>query len=427
MHQKSYLFLFFVSLWLVVVAEPVKPASPDKPVAPAAPKTTETDDAHNQAVLITNLLPALESKEPVIRERAFAQLLDIGLPVVPFIINHLKNKGVYVELTRQILKKAGFTTDFIGKELEEIKSLPAFSLTKIDQQVVEKYFYGRYLDALRLCQQERYDDARSLIKAILLLEGKLEISDKLKLLLINCEERLIQKNIMSANLVPEQSDSIYEIGQPIGLAFRLQNVSRYPIQISFGSNPAVLYIVMTVYSPVGDYNTLSRMQEFNLGDEALELKPGDRKEYRVAINTAEDLPDSLFYRTYTVYLAIRPNMMKSQSFRGSLEKEETLRQIVTPEITARFFPPDVQPVLAKPMEKLDEALKGNEPLDIFLCALLVPDKDKNKAIRLIFNKLDTAKEENIKRTLLNCLKHLTELPFELEEKTWRDWYAKYKK
>lgn len=394
---------------------------------PPAPKDTQTNDAHSQAVRITQLLPALESKESIIREQAFTQLIDIGLPVVPFIVNHLKDKGVYVELTRRIMEKAGFAGDFIDRELKDMKSLPSFSLAKIDQQVVDKYFYGRYLDALRLCRQERYEDARALVKAILLLEGRLEVSDKLKLLLINCEERLIQKNIMAADLAPDKPNLIYEIGQPIGLTFRLQNISRYPIQISFGSNPAVFYIVMTVHSPVGDYNTLTRMQDVTLPDETLELKPGDKKEYRMNINTAEDLPGSLFYRTYAVYLSVRPNMMKSQSFQSSLDKEETLRQILTPEITARFFPPDVQPVLDNPMSKLEEALKGDEPLDIFLCALLVPDKDKEKAIKLIFNKLDTAKDGDVKLTLLNCLRHLTELPFELDEKTWRDWFTKYKK
>ncbi|MFH1228211.1 MAG: hypothetical protein V1701_09960 [Planctomycetota bacterium] len=419
------LAMFSAVLWLPAYAETPAPAGKDTPQAGA--QKDESGDIHKQAVRIENLIPALESGEAIIREHAFSQLLEIGLPVIPFIINYLKEKSVYVELTRRIMEQAGFSTDFIERELKTMKSIPPVSMNNLDRQVIEKYFYGRYLDALRLCQREQYDEARSLVRAVLLMENNIKVHDQLQMLLINIEERIIQKNVLTANLVSSKQRDIYEIAENAELIFRMQNVSRYPVQIDLGSNRAILYIAMTAHSPTGDYNSITKMQDVDLGVTNIELKSGERKEFPVTLVTKEDLPESVYYRTYNVYLVVKPKMIKSDALTDRLDKKETLRQIVTPEIVLRYFPPNVGPAMEKPLVFLEQALKGELPLDIFLCAQLVPENDADKAIKLLFNYLDTCKNNNLKQTILNCLKHLTNLPFELDEATWREWYnSKYK-
>ncbi|MFA5793441.1 MAG: hypothetical protein WC980_00015 [Candidatus Brocadiia bacterium] len=421
----KYICFLFLSVGLVsahAYAQDSNPVSKDALPEPAVSQEKESGDVHEQAVRITKLIPALESKEAVIREQAFSQLLEIGLPVIPFMIDYLKDKSVYVDLTRRIMERAGFTSDFIEKELKSLKHIPAVSMTNLDRQVIEKYFYGRYLDALRLCQQERYDEARSLVRAVLMMDNRLKVHEQLQLLLISIEERVIQKNILMANLTSSRQKNIYEIGDTAELVFRLQNVSRSPVQIDLGSNPAVLYIAMTVHSTTGDYNSITRMQDVKLGVDGIELKPGEKKEFPVTIVTKGDMPESIYYRTYNVYLGIKPKMIKSEALADHLDKQETLRQIVTPEILLRYFPPDVGPALEKPMVFLEQALKGELPLDIFLCAQLVDEKDADKAIKMLFEYLDKFKDNNLKQTVLNCIRSLTNLPFELDETTWREWY-----
>ncbi|MCK4908734.1 MAG: hypothetical protein KAS70_02435, partial [Planctomycetes bacterium] len=84
------------------------------------------------------------------------------------------------------------------------------------------------------------------------------------------------------------------------------------------------------------------------------------------------------------------------------------------------------PVLKNPLPKLSQALDGGMPLDIFLCALLVPPEDQDKAVALLMNALQKS-DESIKKVLMNSLKHVTQLPFLQEETDWLEWWREKNK
>ncbi|MBI4712279.1 MAG: hypothetical protein HY762_03095 [Planctomycetes bacterium] len=394
-----------MSLWLNAFA--VEPA-----------KVGEVGKLHDQSATITKLLEAMESTDNVIRVHAFEELVNIGLPVIPFIVNHLKDKSVYVELTRRIMAQQGLTSAMVEQEL---KSAPSVTDLKIDRDALEKYFYGRYLDALRLFQQEKYEDAKRLTDTILYLEERLAIKDKLKALHVQCDEKILQETILKTELVAAKA--IYETGDPVTMTLRLTNATIQPMELLLGpNNPVVLYITLTTYDPFGNYNSVSRMDEFAPGADTLKFNPRETKTFPLVIDTKPDGRPGTYYRIYQIRAEIRPRQLTNIEAAAKLGTTEIFRKISSPEVTLKFFPPDVGPVLKDPLGALQQALAGGVPIDVFLCAMLIPDKDKDKAMEYIFNKLQNEKDETLKKCLLNCLKHITNLPFELDEKSWKDWW-----
>ncbi|MBI5779314.1 MAG: hypothetical protein HZA49_07650 [Planctomycetes bacterium] len=403
------------------------------------PQTQKMDDLYQKTKEIYSAIEKLESSSLPEQQEGFDKLRAMGPAVLPFLSAHLKEKAVFLELTRQIIEQGiaksnsgvAFTTP-----LHDLGRMPT------DAAFIEKYFYGRYLAALKMFEQESYYEAKDLVVAIMTIEKNLSFRNQLQLLKIQCEERLIQSGVLRATLTAKPreglSAGLYESPDRVSLILKLENVSLVPIEIDFGKdNIIALNASFNLYDPFGSFNNKVRTEQIPLKLEALKLKPSEKMEWEFVLELGRDNPDSPFYRTYMLYAEISPRNIKSEALEKSIGIAQTIRKIVSTNLNLRVFPPEVGPVLKNPLAKLEVAIKGGVPLDIFLCSLLVPESEQPKAIELLIMVLEQppAKVESglvispqvWDTVIMNCLKHVTNLPFEINKSTWLEWFRQKKK
>jgi hypothetical protein len=394
-------------------------AGKDKKPEPAQKddKPTESEQLINQTNQIVGLIAKLESQDNAEVKAAFQKLKEIGLPVIPFLVDKLKDKGIYLELISQIHAFQLPTADEIKASLKIWQELIGASSEK-EVAAIEKYFYSKYLQAVQAYQKEEYQEALDIINAIGKLEPKVSFREKIKLFRVLCEEKLIQKSIVRVTLrTPKE---IYEIGDKIFITLKMENVSLSPLEINLGENPFMMISrTFAEYGPLGDYMSTTDITDEKITENTIKLKPQEIWEHTLTIDTSKDNPNSIYYRTYDIWAEIKPSKIKSGS-------NEAIKRIISLPITIRVFPPSVEKVLKDPLPCLAQALDGGIPIDIFLCALLVPEKDKDKAIELLMRSLDSFPEE-AKKAVMTSLKHITKLPLEIDEKVWRQWWKERKK
>ncbi|MFH0888429.1 MAG: hypothetical protein V1871_04405 [Planctomycetota bacterium] len=434
--------IFFLSILALLPAES-KPTSSD-PDGTAVEKgskgETLRDDIYQKSKKIYEAIEKIDSGNITKQQEGFEQLRLMGPMVLPFVSAHLKEKSIFLELVRQIIEdgifKDGKPSGIFTAPLHNINSLPP------ETALVEKYFYGKYLQSLKLFDQENYESAKELATAILTIERKLSFSNQLKLLKIQCEEMIIQRGLLKATLIPIPKEGLpsclYEIGDRIKLTLKLENVSLLPLEIIFGrDNFIMLQVNLNQYDPFGNFNNKVLTEEFPVKINSVKLNPNEKKEFELVLDTLRDNPNSACYRTYTLYTEIRPETIKGETLEKKIGMNETIRKISSPSIMLRIFPPDVKPALNNPIEKLETALQGGIPLDIFLCSLLVPESKQTQAIELLIKALESPPIKTLEEikmspevwdlVIMNSLKHVTNLPFEINKTTWLEWFKRKKK
>jgi hypothetical protein len=381
------------------------------------PKETEQKELLDKTHRILQLVNKLESKDEAEKKAAFKELRDIGSPVMPYLMDKLKEKAVYLELASQIQAFHPPTTEELKSSMHVWQEMMGIKNDK-EIALIERYFYSKYLSAAQFYQREDYQSALDIINAIIKLESNISFANKLKLFKLACEEKIVQKNIIRANLrTPRDA---YEIGEKIFVTLKLENVALAPVEITLPQDPIIIiYINATEYGPYGDYLSSSRMEEEKLTIKNISINAQKFWEYTFALDTSVEGVKTINYRTYEVVTELRPGRLKT-------DKEESIRKIISLPITIRTFPPKIDKVLKDPLPSLAKALDEGIPIDIFLCALLVPETDKEKAIDLLMRSIDKSTED-AKKTIMTALKHITRIPVELEEKAWRQWWEERKK
>ncbi|MBI4834364.1 MAG: hypothetical protein HY811_06070 [Planctomycetes bacterium] len=380
-------------------------------------KQTESEQLISQTNQIIELIAKLESQDSAQAKAAFQKLKEIGLPAIPFLVDKLKDKGIYLELVSQIHAFQLPSADEIKANLKIWQELIGVSSEK-EVAVIEKYFYSKYLQAVQSYQKEQYQEALDTINAINKLEPKVSFREKIQLFRILCEEKIIQKSVVRVTL--RTPKDIYEIGDKIFVTFKMENVSLDPLEINLGANPFMMINrTFAEYSPLGDYVSTTDVTDEKLPVNSIKLNPQEIWEHTFTIDTSKDSPTSIYYRTYDIWTEIKASKIKSGS-------NEAIKRIISLPATIRVFPPSVEKVLKDPLPCLAQALDGGIPIDIFLCALLVPEKDKDKAIELLMRSLDSFPEES-RRAVMTSLKHITRLPLEIDEKAWRQWWKERKR
>jgi tetratricopeptide (TPR) repeat protein len=461
--MKQVLFALIVLLsagyWLAAESPAQSPAGEPRPNGgkPDDPQGPPVGDIYQKTKEIYSAIEKLESGSIPEQQDGFDKLRAMGPAVLPFLAAHLKEKAVFLELTRQIIEQ-GLSKGHAAGTF----TAPLYNITKsfgTNAAFIEKYFYGRYLGALKLFEQENYNEAKELAMAILTIEKNLSFRNQLQLLKIQCEERIIQAGVLRAALTArpraELPAGLYESTDRVNLTLKLENVSLVPIEIDFGAdNIIALNVISNLYDPFGSFNNKMRTELIPLKVETLKLNPNEKKEWEFTLEIARDNPDSPFYKTYMLYAEISPRNIKSEALEKRIGMLQSIRKIVSTNINLRVFPPEVGPVLKNPLGKLEAAIKGGVPLDIFLCSLLVPEPEQAQAIELLIKALEKPPRNNrdsvatppAERSgvptpsgpqtgsgieispqvwdtvIMNCLKHITNLPFEINKSTWLEWF-----
>jgi len=377
----------------------------------------DQDSIEEKTKRIFELMEKLENPDKKIQGQAFNQLKEIGTPVIPFLIGKLKDKGIYLTLASQIQMAYPPPAEEIKANMKMWQDIIG-PVSDKDTALAEKYLYSKYLFAVQYYQKENYQTARGIIDAILTLEPKVSFRNRLQQLRISCDEKMLQQNILRASLWTEKD--IYEIGDQIKVVLKLQNVTADPLEVVLGKeNYIVFNRALTQYDPFGNEETSGKMEEIKLTEETIKLEPLAEWTKTIVVDTSQEDPESVYYRTYDLTAEIRPVRIKSG-------RQETIRKIISLPLRLRVFPPDVDPTLKNPLGTLGKALQGGIPIDIFLCALLVPETDKDKALELLIRALPDAPDIT-KQAILTSLKHITNIPVGLEEEVWLKWWEERQK
>lgn len=406
--------VFLTTVYCLLSAVPIIFACSERSeAAEDKPAPDEREKLIGQTQQILELINKLESQNEAEQKAAFQSLKEIGPPAIPFLIDKMKGKSIYLELVSQIQSFRPPTAEEIKANLQIWQEMIGTTSDK-EIAVIEKYLYSKYLNAVQSYQKEDYQGALDTINAIVKLEPRFSFTDKLKLFRLACEEKIIQKNILRATLrTPKE---IHEIGDKIFVTLKLENVALNPLEVTMPNEPLmIIYITAMEYGPLGDYLSISRMEGEKLPPNNISLKPQEFWEHTFTIDTTKENPKSIYYRVYEITAEIRPSNIKSG-------KEESIRKIISLPLTIRAFPPNVDKVLKAPIPSLSKALDGGIPIDIFLCSLLVPEADKETTLELLMRSLEKSSSQEAKKAIMTSLKHITRLPVEIDEKAWKQWW-----
>ncbi len=385
---------------------------------------------------LADLFAELESPDGMRARSAFDALAKVGPELLPEVEKRLQscNARALAELliairhpSEVVFTETDLPADVMRTDDDLARITPTISTADLNSW--EKALYAKYLDAVRLAKLSRYEQASKLCDAILVLDPSVSYRNAVKTLKVFAEERLLMKNVVRTEVKTDRT--LYEIGEVVDVSVTIENLTTELLEVEFapseeikdsamrkyfeGYKPEMYFrITYSQYDPLGTVSTSQLTQTIPV-DKQVRLGPGERWVRTFAIDTMRDNPTNQLYRSYKVEGELRPMRIRHGG-------QTVFRRIAIDPLLVRVFPPDVDPVLQDPVGFLTRALEGGVPNDIFLCALLVPVKDLDRAIQLLMDSLVKAPAAG-QLAIMATLRHVTGAPISFEVDEWTRWYA----
>lgn len=444
MKGRSHVAAILVLLGSVrgLVADPPTPATER---SEGAPDLEPSEPLFTEAREIFEALSGLESPDLERQQESLRFLISTGQTALPYLREFFRHRGLDapLELFEKLLAQPGTE---LPKEalLGEQELLRLIEEARTRKGEAQRYLYAKYLEAVESYRQQRYEDALHKVQALLTLEPQLPFGNEVKRLKISLEEALLVSTVLDARVVCDKD--LYVVGEVANLTLRLSSRSPEEVRVllapplpdeappfvpkgrdeaaseSASAHPApvegILNIQLSEHYPNGDFAMASRQDRFTVTKDIV-LRPPDLWEFSFRLETGKDNPLSPHYRTYRITAQFRPYAVVCGS-------KEYRRMVTFGPLELRVFPPDPTPVLENPISSLAQALDRGIPNDVFLCSLLVPEREWPKATELLVEALGRAREAE-KPVLLNCLRRFTNEPFPLQEDAWKDWVKSFQK
>ncbi|MBI5368914.1 MAG: hypothetical protein HZA54_17900, partial [Planctomycetes bacterium] len=254
---------------------------------------------------------------------------------------------------------------------------------------------------------------------------------RIKAFKLSCEDRLVQSRLVRATLVPERN--LYETGDAINLKLVLENLTAEPMEIVMVNVTSrtpdeetrrrtletlhgllSLEITYTEYEPFGSAGSITR-PEYHMVDADIKLPPGGRWMTHFTMSTQDVRPGGTVFRTYELSGELR-------SFEIKVGARSNLRPVRIEPLTIPVYPVKVSRYLDDPLGSLARALDRNDPNEVFLVSLLIPEALRRPAVELLMAGFDRV-DAGGRMLLMSCLRQVTRQPIELEESAWRRWWA----
>jgi hypothetical protein len=356
-------------------------------------------------------------KDPEVSQSGRAELVALGKDAVVVVERKLAEKGALelARLFRDLDHTAPAPEPYVLPE-------PDTANVKIDKDASDKYIHVKYAEALAFAKKGQYQRGFDMAKAILALEPRSAITDRVNQLRRYSEAMITQTTLIEAKLIQEKL--AYVAGEPVTLTVRLKNVFKQGISIHYEPAPgklpegmAVVEIVSSISTLSGDSTSANRHTEFSFEGE-IPLATGGQWERKFQVVTVFGLSDDYHLQTVTVNASMQPSKIDTDgvNITRKLQFEPAVFKLV-PKRYAHF--------IENPLEWLSKTIETDRPpQETYICAQLLAGEDRKKGTEVLIKAMEKTENPEYRPTLASMLTELTGEKFGADAKKWSDWLAK---
>lgn len=401
-------------------------------LAAIALRADDAGDLEEKTRRLSALVAELDSPRVEAREEAATRLLAAGGDAIPFVLDGVYRKNARLHL--QVLEKL---------VAQERKGLPVeLQMTDADLKAVVKdrlgdpksapvrtWLYARYLEAVDLFRQARYEEALARGSAILELDPRVDFADDVKRLRVKCEEELVQLHLVrltAVTMTPVVGDNTV-----VKVAFNATNMSTGDVEIWFGppadrNNEAVrdaviqnqaflqVEVVTSVCEPDGSSASVPEMSVKPLQRYSIPVPQGQS----VRLYEMEIPAMTSGVKLVKLFVSARMRVVQVDGPAPMLKE----RALAFQPALICVVPGDIQAAAANALQNLCNAIDRGQPDSAFLFCNVMPDPERPKAVEVVMQILRDRKYTDYDRSVArNCLHTLTGEAFR-DDQGWLKWH-----
>ena len=334
----------------------------------------------------------LADTDPQIREMGRKELIGWGREAVPKLEELLKAKGALdlYRIVKEIeLGKEAAPSEIPGPMLSHEEFLRRIG--KPDGSVSDAYVRTRMADVYRHFRERQYQKAYDVVNALMVLEPKSRYAAELSKMRRTCDNMVTQTEMVRSRILCPHAA---QTGSKVEFLLKLENVWKNGLSIHYDKEIAkpIVIVEITVerMDPNGSVTRAQRTEEVEIERE-IPIAMGAQWEKTISLDTGVEFSDDQDYiRIYTVG-AWMPIVKIDRGM-----SIETQKRIFFEPATVRLVPAKHFHLAEDPIGKLGKAMDAGSVNEVFICALLLPEKEKPQGVELLVAAIERA-HANLKK------------------------------
>lgn len=374
----------------VLLALLIAAGGPPQDPAPQEP-SPQDEDKVRRTTRIVKALGWLEDRDVDVREMGRLRLVEAGRDAVPYLEDRIAEKGAidHVRALREI-EQAGSVGDRVwvdAKDLpvdaELLKNLP-----KLDKTAYDKYVHVKLAEAMAAAKKGNFQRGYDMSQALLTLEPRTPLADPLRKLRRWSENMITQTTLLEAKVI--QARSAFAAGETVELTLRLRNLTKGALKVEYdkgtpdrpGKGVAVVEIETRVPDLGGTVLTLTRTDTLYFENQ-IPIATGAQWEKSFVLTTFADIEDGEHLREFTINVWTHPLKIET-------EGHPVMRRIQFEPAVVKRVPKKYEKFIEDPLEWLKKTMETGIVQEVFLCALLLDEPQKEKGMELLLGRLKEA-------------------------------------
>lgn len=395
-------------------------------------RADDAADLEEKARRLSALVADLDSPRTEVREEAATRLLAAGGDAIPYVLDgvYRKNARLHLQVLEKLVdqERKGLPVELRMSD-EDLKAVVKDRLGDPKSEPVRTWLYSKYLEAVDLFRQGRYEESIAKAGAILDLDPRVPFAGDVKLLRVKCEEQMVQINLVrlsAVTMTPVVGDNTV-----VKVAFNATNMSTGDVEIWFGppadrNNPPVRDAVIQNQSFL-EVEVVTVVCEPD-GSSTSEPEPSIKPLKRYSIPVPQGQTVRLYemeipaltsgVKLVKIFVNARIRVVQVDG-PAPLLKERALD--FRPAMI-RVVPGDIQAAAANALQNLCNAIDRGQPDSAFLFCNVMPDAERPKAVEVVMQILRDRKYTDYdRRVACNCLNALTGESFR-DAQGWLKWH-----
>ena len=390
----------------------------------APPERKKPPITEEESLRIERALFWITDRDPELRDVARKQLVQFGPKAVSAIEERLKVRGVLdlVNVLRKIERPAQpyVTPEDLARDGETVGKNG-----QADPKGADAYLRVKYREALEYAHRKRYQRGYDLADAIVTLEPKWAEAEKAKKLRRYCDHMILQTTLLEATVVQDRLACVE--GQAVELTLRMKNLFRSDLTVRYqkgtpakpGTGMAILQTEVELKELGGASFSFSSHEEIRFENE-IPIAPGATWEKKYFLDTRLNLADEDQVRVISINAWSHPLEIETEGRKMTRRIQFTPGRIMV-------VPKKYGKLIDNPLESLQEMMDMGTVQEVFVCAQLLGEKDKERGTELLIQWMQKAESARGRDVAASILYHLTGQKLGSNPKKWMAWWINREK